>query len=68
MTRDTWQTEFARQLKHKLGIMPEQIAFHWKQYYNQRFTPAGAIADLERKHELYPMLGILPKPQQVTKV
>ena len=60
MTRDRWQTEFVRQLKHKLGITPEQVRFHWKQYFNQRFSVEDAIADLQQKHQLYPMLGILP--------
>ena len=58
MTRDTWQTEFARQLNQKLGIMPEQVRFCWKQYFNQRYSVEGAIADLEQKHQLYPMLGL----------
>ena len=68
MTRDQWQTEFARQLNQKLGISPEQVHFCWKQYYNQRYSVENAIADLEQKHQLYPMLEILPKQLQGTKV
>jgi hypothetical protein len=60
MTRDTWERQFAHLLKQKLQLTPEQVRFHWRQYYNQRYSPEGAIADLEQKHELYPELGILP--------
>ena len=68
MTRDTWQTEFARQLNQKLGIMPEQVRFCWKQYFNQRYSVEGAIADLEQKHQLYPMLGILPNISNIIPI
>ena len=68
MDRKSWEYQFERILFQKLGIKPDQVKFHWKQYARQRFSPESAIADLEQKHELYPMLGILPKPQQVTKV
>jgi hypothetical protein len=60
MTRETWERQFTRQLKQQLGLTPEQIRFHWRGYYNQRFTPEGAVADLQLKHELYPQLGLLP--------
>jgi hypothetical protein len=60
MTRDTWERQFKHLLKQKLGIGPESIRFHWRQYYNERYTPEGAIADLLQKNELYPQLGILP--------
>jgi hypothetical protein len=61
MTRDTWERQFTRQLKQQLGLEPEQIRFHWRGYYNQRFTPEAAVADLKLKHELYPQLGLLPE-------
>jgi hypothetical protein len=61
MTRDTWECQFTRQLQQRLGLEPEEIRFHWRQYYNQRFTPEGAVADLKLKHELYPQLKILPE-------
>jgi hypothetical protein len=61
MDRQHWEAQFTRQLKEKLGIEPVQIKFHWRGYYNQRFTPEGAIAHLEQVHRLYPELGVLPK-------
>jgi hypothetical protein len=61
MNRDTWERQFTRQLRQQLELEPEQIRFHWRQYYNQRFTPEGAVADLKLKHELYPQLKILPE-------
>ncbi|MCG9893261.1 MAG: hypothetical protein MH252_19590 [Thermosynechococcaceae cyanobacterium MS004] len=60
MNREAWEHQFALLLKQKLGITPEQVQFHWRVYYGQRFSPEQAIADLERKHELYPELGLLP--------
>jgi hypothetical protein len=60
MTRDTWEDQFTRQLKQQLGIKPEQIKLHWRGYYNQRYSPEGAIAYLKQTHRLYPSLGILP--------
>jgi hypothetical protein len=61
MDRETWERQFKHLLKQKLGIGPEQVGFHWKMYYAQRYTPEGVIADLLQKHELYPQLGILPE-------
>jgi hypothetical protein len=61
MTRETWERQFTRQLKQQLGLTPEQIRFPWRQYFNQRYSPEGAIADLKLKHELYPQLGLLPE-------
>jgi hypothetical protein len=61
MTRDTWERQFKQKLKQQLGLEPESIRFHWKGYFNQRFTPEGAVADLKLKHELYPQLGLLPE-------
>lgn len=61
MTRDTWERQFTRLLKQKLGLTPEQIRFHWRGYYNQRYTPEQAIAHLKQTHELYPQLRILPE-------
>jgi hypothetical protein len=49
----------------KLGIGPEQVRFHWRQYFNQRYSPEGAIADLVQKQKLYPQLGILPSGEKV---
>jgi hypothetical protein len=68
MDRDTWERQFAHLLQQKLQLTPEQVRFHWRQYYNQRYSPEGAIADLEQKHKLYPELGILSKMQDTTKV
>lgn len=61
MTRNTWERQFTRQLQQQLGLEPEQIRFCWRQYFNQRYSPEGAIADLTLKHKLYPQLGVLPK-------
>jgi hypothetical protein len=61
MTRDTWERQFTRQLKHQLELELEQIRFPLRQYYNQRYSPEGAVADLKLKHELYPQLGLLPE-------
>jgi hypothetical protein len=66
MNRDQWEVQFRRKLKQKLGIEPGQIKFHWRGYYNQRFTPEGAIAHLVKTHEMYPQLGILPESAQET--
>jgi hypothetical protein len=60
MNRDTWERQFKHLLKQKLGLTPEQIRFHWRQYFNQRYSPEGAVDDLKLKHELYPQLGLLP--------
>jgi hypothetical protein len=60
MNRETWERQFTRQLKRELGLEPEQIRFHWRGYYNQRYSPEEAVADLKVKHELYPQLGLLP--------
>jgi hypothetical protein len=60
MTRDTWERQFTRLLQQQLGLTPESIRFHWRQYYSQRYSPEGAIAHLKRTHELYPELGLLP--------
>jgi hypothetical protein len=67
MTRDTWERQFKQKLKQQLGLEPEQIRFHWRQYYNQRFTPEGAIASLTQTHELYPELGLLPNQTRTAK-
>jgi hypothetical protein len=67
MTRDTWERQFTRQLKHQLGLELEQIRFPWRQYYNQRYSVEGAISHLKQTHELYPSLGILPIEQKVEK-
>jgi hypothetical protein len=61
MTRDTWERQFTRQLKQQLGLESEQIRFHWRGYYNQRYSPEGAIASLRETHRLYPQLKILPE-------
>jgi hypothetical protein len=63
INRETWERQFTRQLQQQLGITPEQIRFHWRSYYNQRYTPEQAIAYLKQTHELYPSLGILPIAQ-----
>jgi hypothetical protein len=52
MNRDTWERQFKHLLKQKLGIGPEDIRFHWRQYYNERYTPEGAIASLRETHRL----------------
>jgi hypothetical protein len=67
MNRQIWEAQFKRQIKQKLGIDPGQIKFHWRGYFNQRFTPEGAIAHLEKTHELYPSLKILPIDEKVTE-
>jgi hypothetical protein len=41
MTRQHWERQFIRLLQQHLGITPENIRFHWKGYFNQRFTPEG---------------------------
>jgi len=64
MTRDTWERQFTQKLQEELGVEPEEIRFHWKGYFNQRFTPEGAIASLQETHRLYPSLGILPMEQK----
>jgi hypothetical protein len=61
INRETWERQFKHLLRQKLGIGPEQVRFHWRQYFNQRYSPEGAIADLVQKHELYIQLGILPE-------
>jgi len=66
MNRDRWEAQFTRQLKQKLGLEPGQIKFHWRGYFNQRFTPEDAIAHLVKTHELYPQLGILPESAKET--
>jgi hypothetical protein len=63
MTRETGEHQFKQKLQQQLGIKPESIRFHWRGYYNQRFTPEGAIAYLKQTHQLYPELGILPLEQ-----
>jgi hypothetical protein len=68
MNRDTWESKFTHLLQQQLELTTEQIRFHWRGYYNQRFTPEGAVADLKLKHELYPQLGLLPKSNEVTKL
>jgi hypothetical protein len=68
MNRDIWERQFTRQLKQKLGLEPGQIKFHWRGYFNQRFTPEGAIAHLKETHRLYPSLGILPKMPDTAKI
>jgi hypothetical protein len=60
MNRDQWEAQFTRQIKQKLGLEPRQIKFHWRGYFNQRFTPEGAIAHLMETHRLYPELRLLP--------
>jgi hypothetical protein len=60
MNRDNWEAQFTRQLKQKLGLEPGQIKFHWRGYYNQRYSVDEAIAHLVKTHELYPELGVLP--------
>jgi hypothetical protein len=60
MIRETWERQFTQLLQQKLGLEPESIRFHWRGYYNQRFTPEGAIASLRETHRLYPQLKILP--------
>jgi hypothetical protein len=62
MTRETWERQFKHLLKQKLGIGPERVRFHWKQYYNQKFSPESTIASLMEMQRLYPQLGILPNP------
>ena len=66
MNRDIWEAQFTRQLKQKLGLEPGQIKFHWRGYYNQRYSVEGAIAHLEQLHELYPQLGVLPESAKET--
>jgi hypothetical protein len=61
ITRQHWESKFTHLLQQQLGLEPESIRFHWRGYYNQRFTPEGAVADLKLKHELYPQLGLLPE-------
>jgi hypothetical protein len=68
MNRDQWERQFTRQLKQKLGIAPEEIGLTWRQYYSQRYTPEGAIAHLEKTHEMYPELGVLPESVGELKV
>jgi hypothetical protein len=65
MNRETWERQFTRLLKQKLSIGPEQIRFHWRQYFNQRYLPECAITDLMQKQKLYPQLGILPSGEKV---
>lgn len=65
MTRQHWERQFKHLLQQKLGIGPEHVYFHWKQYFNQRYSPEGALADLMQKHKLYPQLGISSKMQKV---
>jgi hypothetical protein len=67
MNRDTWERQFAHLLKQKLGIGPEDIRFHWRQYYNERYTPESAIADLMQKQKLYPQLGILQEKKGLNR-
>lgn len=67
MNCDQWERQFTRQLKQQLGIEPQEIRFHWRQYYNQRLTVEGAIAHLIKTHELYPSLKILPIDEKVTE-
>jgi hypothetical protein len=62
MTRDTWERQFKHMLQQQLGIGPDQVKFHWRQYFNQRYSPEGAITSLMEMHELYPQLGLLPNP------
>jgi hypothetical protein len=68
MNRDRWEAQFTRQLKQKLGLEPGQIRFHWRGYFNQRFSPEGAIAHLIETNRLYPSLGILPKMPDTVKI
>jgi hypothetical protein len=60
MNRNIWEAQFTHLLKQKLGLEPGQIKFHWRGYYNQRYSVDGAIAHLIKTNELYPQLGILP--------
>ncbi len=64
MNRDNWERQFTRQLKEKLGLEPEEIRFHWRGYYNQRYSVESAIASLIETHRLYPMLGVLPNKKE----
>jgi hypothetical protein len=68
MTRDTWERQFTRQLQRQLGLKPEQIRFHWRGYYNQRYSPEGAIAHLIETNRLYPSLGILPQMRDTANI
>jgi hypothetical protein len=61
INRETWERQFKHLLKQKLGIGPEEVGFHWRQYYNERYTPEGAIVSLMETHRLYPALGVLPE-------
>jgi hypothetical protein len=65
MNRDRWEAQFTRQLKQRLEIEPGQIKFHWRGYYNERYSVDGAIASLMETHRLYPSLGILPMKVKV---
>jgi hypothetical protein len=65
MDRDTWESQFAHLLQQKLQLTPEQVRFHWKMYYAQRYSTESAIADLEQKHKLYPNLRIFPSEEKV---
>jgi hypothetical protein len=67
MQRQVWESIFARQLKEKLSITPDQIKFHWKAYFNQGYTTNQAIAHLMKIHELYPKLGVLPESVSESK-
>jgi hypothetical protein len=62
INRQHWERQFTRQLQQKLGITPEQVRFHWRQYDNQRYSPESAIASLMEMQRLYPQLCILPNP------
>jgi hypothetical protein len=61
MNRETWERQFTRLLQQELGLEPESIRFHWRQYFNQKYSPEGAIASLRETHRLYPQLRILPE-------
>jgi hypothetical protein len=68
MNRQTWETQFRRQLKSQLGIAPEEIKLTWRQYYSQRYSVEGAIAHLTQVHEMCPSLGVLPEMPGTAKV
>jgi hypothetical protein len=63
MTRETWEHQFKQKLQQQLGVTPEEIRFHWKAYFNQRYSPEQAIAFLKETHRLYPQLGVLPEQE-----
>ena len=60
MNRELWEQQFKQQLWDKRNITSGQVRFGWSVCYVQGQIPIQAIAFLERTHELYPNLRILP--------